>query len=324
MHSFEDLLAIFNQALEKTSFRGYPPELYDPIEYTMTLGGKRMRPVSLLMSCDMFQGNIQDALEAAIGVEVFHNFTLIHDDIMDKAPLRRGRETVYKKWSENIAILSGDTMFALAYKHFNKSKPSQIPAILETFTQAAIEICEGQQLDINFETSDQVEIDDYLKMIKLKTAVLLAASLRIGAIIAGAGEKDAENIYYFGENLGMAFQLKDDLLDAFGDEEKFGKMSGGDIRTNKKTFLYLKAYEMADAGQTSKLNELFALPDEAHVQKINGVKDIYLSLNIPEITNKKIREYYEIALKHFNRVNADPARKAILHDFAAKLMERDS
>ncbi len=324
MHSYKELLYSFNNVLKKTSFDGFPAELYDPINYTMELGGKRMRPVSLLMSCDMFGGDLQDALDAAIGIEVFHNFTLIHDDIMDRAPIRRGKATVYKKWSENIAILSGDTMFALAYKHISKVNTSLLPSILETFTQTAIEICEGQQLDINFETSDSVGINDYLSMIRLKTAVLLAASLKIGAIIAGGNENDAENIYHFGENLGMAFQLKDDLLDAFGDEEKFGKMSGGDIKTNKKTFLYLKGLELANAQQKKKLDELFALDEEDYRIKISGVKKIYQDLNIPEITEAKIRKYYELALSHLNLIEIESSRKKIIEEFAAKLMNRES
>ena len=220
MHSIETLQEKIKKALKFESFDFKPLELYEPISYTLSLGGKRLRPVLTLMACDFFDGKIKNAIYPAVGIEIFHNFTLLHDDIMDEAPIRRGKETVYKKWDSNIAILSGDVMFALAYKYIAKADKKFLPEVLSVFNQTAIQVCEGQQYDMNFETAQNVTIQDYLKMIRLKTAVLLGASLKIGAIIANAGNHEKEEIYNFGLNIGLAFQLKDDLLDVFGNEQK--------------------------------------------------------------------------------------------------------
>lgn len=244
--------------IEELDFRKEPPELYDPIAYTMNQGGKRLRPLLTLLACDLFGGDIQKALYPALSIEVFHNFTLVHDDIMDRAPLRRGKETVYKKWNSDIAILAGDTMFALAYTYALKTDAEIVPEILTVFSKAAIEVCEGQQYDMNFEQLASVSIDEYIRMIRLKTAVLLGASLEIGAICARADQNDVRKLYQFGIELGIAFQLKDDLLDVYGDTEKFGKLSGGDIATNKKTFLYLKAMELANNKQNKELKQCTA------------------------------------------------------------------
>lgn len=227
MHSIQYLQAKFKNALDAQKFNFDPPELYQPIGYTLALGGKRLRPVLMLMGCDLFDGDIEKAIPAAIGLEIFHNFTLLHDDIMDKAPIRRGKPSVYKKWNTNIAILSGDTMFAIAYNYVAETEKELLPDVLKVFTQTAKEVCEGQQYDLNYEVQANVSLNDYMNMIRLKTAVLFSASLKIGAIIADADANDIKNLHLFGENTGMAFQLRDDLLDVYGIEEKFGKKTGG-------------------------------------------------------------------------------------------------
>ena len=245
MTPIQDLQLLLDEAFSRIQLPARPADLYDPINYTLGLGGKRLRPLLVLASCQMFGGEIDEAINPAIGIELFHNFTLLHDDIMDQAPLRRGKETVYKKWNPNVAILAGDTMFALANKYMLRTRQQAISQVMELFNQTAIEVCEGQQYDMDYEHQANVSIADYIEMIRLKTAVLLAASLKTGAIIAGAEAADCNYIYQFGINIGLAFQLKDDLLDVYGVQEKFGKVSGGDIIAGKKTYLYLKALETA-------------------------------------------------------------------------------
>ena len=257
----EELLKIITDALSDEHFNYLPSELFEPIKYTMSLGGKRIRPLITLLSCDMFGGQIEDAIYPAVGLETFHNFTLIHDDILDNALLRRGKPTVFKKWNTNRAILSGDTMFALSYNYFFKTKESFILPVLQIFNKTAIEVCQGQQYDMNFETEKAVSIENYLEMIRLKTAVLLGACAKIGAIIGKASDEDATKIYNFAENLGTAFQLKDDILDLYSDQEVFGKKNGGDIISNKKTYLYLKALELSDKEQKETLEHWFGLTD---------------------------------------------------------------
>ena len=236
MYNYEELLEKFSQELEKESFTGTPAELYEPIDYMMKIGGKRLRPILLLMACDAFGGDIKSAMPAALAMEMFHNFTLVHDDIMDGAEIRRGKETIWHIWGEDTAILVGDTMFAMAMEYILKSEHPDMKALLNAYIKVSKEVCEGQQLDMNFEEEDNTTIPEYLGMIKLKTAVLMGTALKIGAIIANASKEDIENIYDFGINIGLAFQLKDDLLDAFGNVDKFGKMPGGDILSDKKTF----------------------------------------------------------------------------------------
>jgi geranylgeranyl diphosphate synthase, type II len=325
MLSPDEIQHIINKKFESLVIEGNPSELYAPISYTLDLGGKRIRPTLLLMACDLFGGDIEIASDTAIGLELFHNFTLIHDDIMDNAPLRRGKETVYKKWNSNIAILSGDTMFALAYKQVIKTKTPFLQKILEVFTKTAIEVCEGQQLDLNFESREEVSIPDYLEMIRLKTAVLIGASLKIGALIAGANQTDAKYIYNFGENIGMAFQLKDDFLDAFGDESKFGKKNGGDIVSNKKTYLFLKAYEKADDNTRISLNNFYKQnPDILNQEKkINGVKDIFNKMKIDKHIEEEINTYYQKAINFINEVSIPNVRKEIIMKFSSTLMFRN-
>lgn len=324
MHTVSELQDKIYITLSEQKFDGHPALLYQPIKYTLTQGGKRLRPLLTLLGCDLFGGNIDNAVYPAIGLEIFHNFTLLHDDIMDKAPIRRGKETVYKKWNTNIAILSGDTMFALAYEYMLKTDNNVIPQILQVLNQTAREVCEGQQFDMNFETQDDVSITDYIDMIRLKTAVLLGGSLKIGALIGGATIQDADYLYNFGLNVGLAFQLKDDLLDVFSDVDKFGKVTGGDIVTNKKTFLYLKAYELAKGEELNKLNYYFNLPETESDKKIIGVKSVYNALNIEQITLTEMQKFYNLALTEIEKVNVEKSKKKNILSFAQKLMDRES
>jgi geranylgeranyl diphosphate synthase, type II len=322
MDKIQEFQQKINALIQKQDFSKSPAELYEPICYVMSQEGKRLRPLLTLLACDLFDGDIQKALYPAMAIEVFHNFTLVHDDIMDNAPLRRGKETVYKKWNSNIAILAGDTMFAMAYQYAVKTDPELIPDILGVFSQAAIEVCEGQQLDMNFENLELVTIDDYLNMIRLKTAVLLGASLKIGAITAMADAQSIKDIYDFGIHLGIAFQLKDDLLDVYGNEQKFGKMSGGDIAANKKTYLYLKALELADIQQREELSLLYKTQPENPEEKIVRVKEIFNSLQIENYVSNVMEEFYEKSLGFLDEVKADLDKKGALRSFAAQLYHR--
>jgi geranylgeranyl diphosphate synthase type II len=302
-----------------------PAELYAPVRYIMSLGGKRLRPLLTLLANDLFDGNIKNALFPALAIEVFHNFTLVHDDIMDNAPIRRGNQTVHNKWNANIAILSGDTMFAMAYQYAIRTESRFIPSILEVFSQTAIEVCEGQQLDMNFETAQRVTIPEYLEMIRLKTAVLLGACLKIGAITADASPDDTRLLYQFGVDLGMSFQLKDDLLDLYGNEGVFGKMTGGDVLANKKTYLVLRALELATESDQKRLFELFdrdyLIDSEA---KISEVKAIFDKYNIQQEVNTIMSQYLESAFSMLDKVNIDSSRKDFIRNYAKYLYDRIS
>ena len=321
MQTIEEIQQRITKALKEIDFRRKPGELYEPISYTLSLGGKRLRPALCLMACDMFGGDVENAINPAIGIEIFHNFTLLHDDIMDEAPIRRGEETVYKKWNTNVAILSGDTMMALAYDYIMKAPESVRSEVFSVFNKTAIEVCEGQQYDMNFETQNDISIKDYIEMIRLKTAVLLAGSLKIGAILAGADAEYGEALYRFGENLGIAFQLKDDLLDVFSDVEKFGKQTGGDIATNKKTFLYLKAFEKAEGEMFTRLTHLF---DNNSSDKIAEVKKIYEELNIREDAENEMKKYFNRAIDFIEIIPVNENRKSELIKFAQRLNKRES
>lgn len=323
MQKIDVLLEKVNKALEAERFDQTPKELYEPIAYTIHLGGKRIRPVLVLMACDLFDAKCEPAMQAAMGIEMFHNFTLVHDDIMDKAPIRRGQETVYQKWNTNVAILSGDTMLAKAYQYFLKLDGPYLKTVLEIFTQTAIDVCEGQQWDMNFESSEKVSIENYISMIRLKTAALTGASLKIGAVISGADSEDADHLQAFGQNLGIAFQLKDDLLDVFGDEKKFGKKSGNDIATNKKTYLYLKAFELATGFTRDRLMYFFVNATLDGESKIAAVKEIYTKLNIREITENEMEKYYQEALKNLAAIKVKEENKQELKALADKLMTRE-
>jgi len=311
---------IIEAEINNISYLKDPENLYSPIEYTMELGGKRIRPILLLISYQLFNDNFERAFSPAKAIELFHNFTLLHDDIMDKAPLRRGKITVHKKWNNNIAILSGDVMMIHAYQLLAQVESKYLKSILNIFNKAAIEVCEGQQWDMDFESKDDVPLIDYMQMIEFKTAVLLAASLKIGAVLADAKKKDQNHLYEFGLNMGIAFQLKDDLLDVFGTSKLFGKKIGGDILANKKTFLYLKALQISDISTKLKLKKLYTSKDE-YDTKVEKVKNIFLDLNIKKHTLDLMKAYYIKAMKHLDAIDSD--KKSPLIDFADKLMHRD-
>ncbi len=324
MHSFDELLAYFEDNLKEQNFLNEPEELYAPISYTLALGGKRIRPVLTLMACDIFGGNFKDALPQAIAIEMFHNFTLIHDDIMDNAPIRRGRATVYKKWSPNIAILSGDTLFAYAYQFAQKADKNIVHDILSVFNKTAIEVCEGQQYDLNFETRNDVSVEEYVKMIRLKTAVLFGASLKIGSIIGGAEKEESEKLYNFALNIGLGFQLKDDLLDTYGDENIFGKKTGGDILTNKKTFLFLKALELAKGETKENLLKYYSSTDYEDENKIEMVKSIFSELSVDKITENEIDKYFKDGIKFLESMNISRENKDELYKLAFKMIHRSN
>jgi geranylgeranyl diphosphate synthase type II len=322
MHSIQDLQQKFGQALKGISATGEPRELYEPIGYLMSIGGKRMRPVAVMMACELFGGNIDDALYPAMAIEVFHNFTLMHDDIMDNAPKRRGQDTVHEKWDVNTAILSGDAMLIQSYKFLEHLKPKLLTAVFPLFNQTAIEVCEGQQLDMNYETSDAVTIPAYLKMITYKTAVLLAAALKIGALTAGASEKEAEDLYLFGKHLGIAFQIQDDILDVFADQEKFGKQVGGDIISNKKTFLLLKALEQSTPIQKQELSELL-YGNHTAFDKVSGVTALYQALHIRDFAEQEMEDHYSIAVSYLDQIDVAEDRKSVLRELATFVKVRE-
>lgn len=325
-HDIKEIQQLVIDEIEKeaATIAGIQPNnLYQPITYTLNMGGKRLRPVMLLMACDLFGGDMEKAMPAAIGVEVFHNFTLLHDDIMDHADIRRNHQTVHKKYSENVAILSGDAMSIMAYQYLLKIKHPNIQTVTQLFSQTAIEVCEGQQYDMDFENQFDVQIEDYLEMIRLKTAVLIAGSLKIGALLGNASKEDADRIYRFGINLGLAFQLQDDLLDVFADQNKFGKKTGGDIVANKKTFLLLKAFELATSQQKEQLIGWIKKPDFNPEEKIAAVKKIYLDLNLPAISQKKMDEFFQSALKELQSISIENERKTPLLNLAKTIMKRE-
>lgn len=321
---FEDLQLLFNKTLNTYDVGNSPAGLYDPIRYTLGLGGKRLRPVLLLMAVDAFGGNIEEALPAAMAIEIFHNSTLVHDDIMDQAQLRRNQPAVHKKWNTNIAILSGDLMIIKSYEVLNNLKTTKFQEVLTVFNKVAAQVCEGQQYDLDFETDDHIELPDYLNMIKLKTSVLLAGALQMGAIIGGAEPDDAKKIYKFGENLGMAFQLQDDLLDAFGNEKTFGKKIGGDIIANKKTFLLLKALDLAQGAYKDELTSLMNNKNIDDETKINQVLQIYRELDIKNLTEQQMLKYFDKAFSNLKEISLEESRLDALYQVSKKLIERKS
>ena len=321
MKSIQELSALVSDELGRIEYPKNPSLLYEPIDYILGLGGKRMRPILVLMAYQLFDKNIEKAISPALAIEVFHNFTLLHDDIMDNAPLRRGQKTVHEKWNSNVAILSGDTMLVQAYQLIAEVDNTIVKQVLAVFSKAAIEVCEGQQWDMDFETQSDVSIPDYLKMIEYKTAVLLGAALQIGGITAGASKEEQNHLYAFGRDLGIAFQLKDDLLDAFGDAETFGKQVGGDIMANKKTYLYLKALALADGTQRANLEQYFSTNDTSQL-KVDAVKTIFSNLEIPDLTTNLIREYHARAMENLAAINSE--NKEPLLAFSALLMDRVS
>ena len=322
MHSIYQYQEFISTYLEEQTIIKEPKNLYEPIDYILALGGKRIRPILTLMAAEIFGTDYKKALPAALAVEVFHNFSLVHDDIMDDAPLRRGKETVHEKWNLNTGILSGDAMLILAYQYFEKYEPKVFRDLAKLFSKTAIEVCEGQQWDVDFENREDVTISEYLKMIEYKTAVLVAAAMKMGAIIAETSEENCRLIYDFGLNLGLAFQLQDDYLDAFGDPETFGKQVGGDIIENKKTYLYLKAQEFANAEQKEELMHLFSIHPEDNSEKINSVKGIFNATGASELTQKAIQEFTLKAFDTLQKINIDNEKKEILKSFGENLMGR--
>lgn len=324
MQNFEQLRDIIEREIEKMDFAGRRPgELYLPVAYCMSNGGKRIRPVLTLMACRLFSDDLSPAIKPALAIEVFHNFTLLHDDIMDKAEMRRNRPTVHKKWNENTAILAGDAMAIISFDLISSADPGILPELLAVFNRTALEICEGQQLDMNFETMPRVSEPMYLEMIRLKTSVLIATAIKTGAIAGGASEKDASLLYDSGLNLGLAFQLQDDLLDLYGDQEKFGKKPGGDILMKKKTFLLVKAMEMADKETAGKIEYLMEKEQDPEI-KVHEMKNIFDRLDLQTITGRKASEYFDAAIEKLNcAVGGSPARIE-LAGFISKIMKRKS
>lgn len=322
MYTYQSLLKKFNTSLANERFVKEPIRLYEPIDYTLSLGGKRLRPVLTLMAADMFGCDPDKVLYPAMGIEIFHNFTLVHDDIMDNAPIRRGKPSVYKKWNPNTAILSGDTMFALAYEYIYRVDKDLLPEILAVFTTTAKEVCEGQQLDMDFESTEKVDIKEYLEMIRLKTAVLLAASLKIGAIISRTTKDNTDSIYHCGINMGLAFQLMDDLLDTFSDPKKFGKKTGGDIMEGKKTYLYLKALEMADPSLKEVLVRQYETTYDPE-QKVMDIIGIFNQLNVEEITREKVQFYSGQAIGFLNNLDISDTAKENLNKLILDMTKRD-
>ncbi|MBS1745133.1 MAG: polyprenyl synthetase family protein [Bacteroidetes bacterium] len=320
MFSFKELTAQFTKHFNTAHFPKEPQSLYAADDYFLGLGGKRIRPVMCLMGNELFDEIHDDAWQVATAIELFHNFTLIHDDIMDAAALRRGLETVHFKYGSNTALLAGDVMLVVAYEYLNKINTSYLKSIINIFSKTAKEVCEGQQLDMDFEKMQNVVLDDYLKMIELKTSVLLAASLKMGAIIGGAGEGNQENLYQFGKNLGIAFQVQDDYLDAFGDPDKVGKTVGGDIRQNKKTFLLIHAMETANAQQKDELGQLLQTNPE---NKVERVLQIFRDCNVDDWARQLKQHYFDKALFHLEEVAVLSARKKPLIEIAGFLIQRD-
>ena len=321
MLTIEELQNRVKDLFDERDYMGMPSELYEPIQYSLSQGGKRLRPLLSLMSCSLFGGNLQEVENPAIGLEIFHNFTLLHDDIMDQSPLRRGMPSVFNKWDTNTAILSGDTMFVIAYEYVTKTNPELLVDTLKVFNQTAKEVCEGQQYDMNFESKKSTNIPDYMEMIRLKTAVLIAAALKIGAIAAKAPKSELDKIYDFGILIGLAFQLRDDYLDAFGDVNIFGKPIGNDIITNKKTYLYLKAYENADTQIKEQLDRAFAISDNKI--KVKEVLKLYSVLNIETLTESKIIELHDQALIILNSINRPESEKNEVNSFLRHLIKRE-
>lgn len=326
MYSIKELQSLISSEVENEIglLNGLEPKnLYEPVGYALSMGGKRLRPVMVLLAYNLINDSVEKVIPAAIAIEVFHNFTLLHDDMMDQAEMRRNSLTVYKKYNENIAILSGDAMSIMAYNYLLKCDTSNQESMIRLFSETALEVCEGQQYDMDFESRMDVSIPEYLNMIRLKTAVLLAGSLKLGALAANAPEKIAGQLYEFGMNLGIAFQLQDDLLDVFAVQEKFGKKIGGDIASNKKTFLLLKALELADSRTKFIIQDWILKKEFETEQKVKTITDIYNKLDIKKITEDHISDFYHTALSIWEKIDVEKERKAELLELAKMIMSRD-
>ncbi|MFA7381294.1 MAG: polyprenyl synthetase family protein [Bacteroidia bacterium] len=322
MELYKELLSTVNSYIQQHPFTGRPAQLYDPINYMMQLGGKRVRPVLTLMGCKLFGGDTEKALPVAVAVEVFHNFTLVHDDIMDKAPIRRGQPTVHIKWNPDTAILSGDLMMIKSMEMFQHLDGETLKRCLPLFLTTAAEVCEGQQIDMNFETAVKVSVKEYLHMIELKTAVLLACSLKLGAYVAGSSEDDARHLYDFGKHIGIAFQLQDDILDAFGETAEVGKQKGGDIIANKKTYLLIKALEQSQGEQKTMLHHWLNQNSFNESEKVTAVLDIFNQLDVKAQAEAEMKKHLDLAHQHLNSVRAAEESKNMLAAFAGMLQQR--
>ncbi len=323
MYSSEDLLKKVNEALNQLTYDRQPASLYEPIRYVLSLGGKRVRPVLMLMAYNLYKEDPERIMMQAIGLETYHNFTLLHDDLMDNADMRRGHETVHKKWDANQAILSGDTMLLQAFERIEACEVEKVKDVFATFLQTTYEIGEGQQFDVEFENRDDVTEDEYIEMIRLKTSVLLACAVKIGAILAGATKEDQENLYKFGEQIGLAFQLQDDLLDVYGDPKVFGKNIGGDITSNKKTYMLINAVNRANPEQRQELEQWIAAKDFDRQEKVRSVTALYNQIGIRQLCEQKMDACYQLALEYLAKVSVADDRKTILKDYAAAMMKRE-
>lgn len=324
MQKIIELQELVSIRIKEKKYSKYPEQLYDPLDYIMGLGGKRMRPVLVLLAHHLYSDNHEEAIEAAIAVETFHNFSLIHDDIMDAAPIRRGKPTVHEKWNQNTAILSGDVMLIEAYEMFVNYPKEILHDLLKIFNRTAIQVCEGQQIDMLFETQADVKEEEYIHMIELKTAVLLGCSLEIGAIIAKAPAEEIKMLYEFGRLMGIAFQLQDDYLDVYANPEKFGKQVGGDIISNKKTFLWIEAHTLANKEQLAELKHWENIPVFKAEEKVAAITKIYNELNIPQLTENKIKEFADQAFAILEKVKGKEIVKAMLVKLAEDLLVRES
>ena len=311
-----------NAYIASLPYERKPKSLYDPIEYVLAAGGKRIRPSFVLMAYNLFHDDVDRILPVATALETYHNYTLLHDDLMDKADMRRGRPTVHKKWDDNTAILSGDTMLVLAYEHLAKCDTKYLKPALDLFTETALEVSEGQQYDMEFETRNDVAEEEYIEMIRLKTSVLLACALKMGAVVAGASDADANALYAFGEKVGLAFQLQDDLLDVYGDPKVFGKAIGGDITSNKKTFMLINAFNRADAGTRAELERWTTATEFDPAEKIAAVTEIYNRLGIDKLAEQRIKEYFEQSRQHLDELSVSDDRKAVLREYTERMMNR--
>ncbi|MEZ5071478.1 MAG: polyprenyl synthetase family protein [Bacteroidales bacterium] len=323
MYTLLDAQNLIEKHIRNLSIPDEPAELYDPVRYILSLGGKRIRPALTLLACDLYSGGVESALMPALAIEIFHNFTLLHDDIMDRSEMRRGSPAVHVKYGENVALLSGDAMSILASRFINKSPGVVLSTVHDIFTLTAMQVCEGQQYDMNFENRFDVSEAEYLRMIELKTAVLIAASLKIGATLGGAGQVDADDLYEYGRNLGLAFQLQDDLLDTYGDSFVMGKKRGNDIVANKKTFLMIHALEKADPATRNELTGWLKRTEFDREEKVMAVTEIFNGLKIKEMTEHKIQSFYDLALQKLRDLNRPEERKDELFKFAGFLMSRD-
>lgn len=323
MYTSKEIIAFVREQVEKMNIKATPAGLYDPIRYVLSMGGKRLRPVLMLMAYNLYREDLERIVPLALGLETYHNYTLLHDDLMDHADMRRGHLTVHKKWNENTAILSGDSMLVLAYSMMQQAPAEHLAAVLDLFTRTALEIGEGQQYDIDFEERNDVTEDEYIEMIRLKTSVLLACALKIGALTGGAEAKDSDLLYQFGEKVGLAFQLQDDYLDVYGDPEKFGKKIGGDILCNKKTYMLIKAFELADEEQRRILKSWIDCKSYVEEEKISSVRAIYDAVGVPGCCNKKINAYFEEALQLLEKVALPEEKKEGLKQFVLTLLDRD-